>query len=77
MLYQPLLNYLRLLIFFLPIGAGYDLYYISFGGMIISQLFMVMADISCPFYTNRRDKILFPLNNFVLMLIELCKDGVM
>jgi hypothetical protein len=42
MLYYPVMNYLRLMFFFLPIGAAYDLYYISFGGPIISQLFMMM-----------------------------------
>ena len=67
MLYHPLLNYLRLLIFFIPIGAGYDIRYVCFGGAIFSQLFIVMADISCPYFLNRRDKVFGPLNNFLLM----------
>ena len=71
MLYHPLINYLRLLLFFVPIGAGYEIYYVSFGGAIISQLFIVMADISCPFFWNRRDRVLGPLNNFLLMGLEL------
>jgi hypothetical protein len=44
MLYYPLMNFTRLLIFFIPIGAAYDLYYVSFGGAIISQLFMMMIE---------------------------------
>ena len=65
MLYYPLMNFVRLLVFFVPIGAAYDLYYISFGGAIISQLFMMMIEVSSPGYTSKRD-------NFLLLTMELC-----
>lgn len=71
MLYHPLVNYLRLLLFFLPIGAGFDLYYVAFGGPLVAQLFMMMADVSCPFFNNRRDRIFMPFGNFLFMLIQL------
>jgi hypothetical protein len=66
------MNFLRLLLFFVPIGAAYDLYYISFGGAIISQFFMMMIEVSSPGYTNKRDNFFYPLNNFLLLNIELC-----
>lgn len=50
MLYYPLMNYFRLLIFFLPIGMSYDLYYSGFGGPLLSQLLMMMIEISSPGY---------------------------
>lgn len=71
MLYYPLMNYFRLLIFFLPIGMSYDLYYTGFGGPLLSQLLMMMIEISSPGYELKRDKIMYPVNNFLLMLIEL------
>lgn len=69
MLYYPVMNYLRLLVFFLPIGAAYDLYYLSFGGAIISQLFMMMIEVSSPAYSKKRDRFFYPLNNFLLLNI--------
>jgi hypothetical protein len=42
MLYYPLMVYIRLLFFFIPIGASYDFYYCSFAGPIFSQFFMMM-----------------------------------
>lgn len=71
MLYYPLLDCIRQLIFFIPIGAGEELYYVSFGGAIVSQLFITMSDISCPYFLNRRDKIVRPFTNFLLLGIEL------
>jgi hypothetical protein len=72
MLYYPLMNYFRLaFLFFLPIGAFYDLYYVSFGGPILSQLIIVMLEVSSPGYSRRRDRILCPINNFLLMLMQL------
>lgn len=69
MLYYPLMTYLRLMLFFLPIGASYDFYYFSFGGAIISQLFMMMIEISSPGYVKKRDRFFYPLNNFLLMSV--------
>ena len=69
MLYYPVMNYLRLMFFFLPIGAAYDLYYVSFGGPILSQLFMMMIEVSSPGYTKKKDRFLYPLNNFLLLNI--------
>jgi hypothetical protein len=71
MLYHPLVNYIRLLIFFVPIGAGYDLYYLAFGGPLFAQLFMMMADVSCPYFWNRRDRVFMPLGNFLFILLQL------
>jgi hypothetical protein len=42
MLYYPVMNYLRLLLFFVPIGASWDFYYASYGGAILAQLIMMM-----------------------------------
>ena len=42
MMYYPVMNYLRLLIYFVPIGAGWDVLYASYGGPIAAQLFIVM-----------------------------------
>lgn len=72
-LYYPLMNYVRLLIFFIPIGSCWDIYYASYGGVIVSQLLMMMIQISCTGYINNRDKILFPINNFLFIAISLCK----
>jgi hypothetical protein len=72
MLYYPLMNYFRLvLFFFIPIGAAYDFYYLGFGGPLLSQLLMMMIEISSPGYLLKRDKVIFPLNNFIIMLMEL------
>jgi len=71
MLYHPLVNYLRLLMFFTPIGAGYDIYYLAFGGPLVAQLFMMMADVSCPYFLNRRDRIFMPIGDFLFMLLLL------
>lgn len=77
MLYYPVMNYLRLLLFFVPIGASWDFYYASYGGAILAQLIMMMIEVSCSGYTLRRDKILFPLQNFLLMIGQLCTSFAM
>jgi len=72
MLYYPLMNFIRLLILFVPIDIAYDVYFVSFGGAIISQLFMMMIEVSSPGYTSKIDKFLYPFNNFLLLTMELC-----
>ena len=73
MLYYPLMNYSRLvLLVFLPIGLGYDVEYLCFGGPILGHLLMMMIEVSSPGYTRRKDRILAPLNNFLIMLMILC-----
>ena len=75
-LYYPIMIYLRLLAFFLPLGAAYDVYYFSFGGPILSQLVITMLEISCPQYTRKRDKVVYPFVNFFLMLAMLCTHSL-
>lgn len=71
MLYYPLMNYFRLLLFFVPIGASYDMHYMGFGGPLFSQLLMMMIEISSPGYLLKRDKIMYPICNFFILLMEL------
>lgn len=66
------MNYFRLVIYFLPIGLSWDFYYASFGGAIISQLLIMMMEVSSTGYILLRDKILFPLQNFMMIVVQLC-----
>ena len=66
------MNYFRLLIYFIPIGASWDFYYASYGGAITSQLLMMMIEVSSTGYILRRDRILFPLQNFLVVIMHLC-----
>lgn len=66
------MNYFRLLIYYIPIGASWDFYYASYGGAITSQLLMMMIEVSSTGYVLRRDRILFPLQNFLLVIVHLC-----
>jgi hypothetical protein len=70
-LYFPCMNFLRVIGYFLPIGLFWDYYYLSYGGAIMGQLFILMAEVSSTGYLLRRDKVLFPLQNFLLVVVHL------
>ncbi len=65
------MNFLRLWIFFLPIGAAYDFTYGSFGGVIVSQLLFVMFSVSSSGFVRSRDSVVYPLCDFLLMILQL------
>jgi hypothetical protein len=68
------MNYLRVVVYCLPIGLFWDYYYLSYGGAINAQLAILMAEVSSSSYLLRRDRILFPLHNFLILIIHLCKN---
>lgn len=70
------MNYFRLIIYYLPIGLSWDFYYASYGGAITSQLIMMMIEISSTGYLLKRDKILFPIQNFLFVIIHLCNSSI-
>jgi hypothetical protein len=70
-LYYPVMNYLRLLLFFVPIGASYDFSYASFGGVIISQLLYIMFSVSSSGFVKSRDSLVYPLCDFLFMILQL------
>lgn len=67
------MNFLRLLFFYIPIGASYDLNYGSFGGVIFSQLLYIMFTISSSGYVQTRDGISYPFCDFLMMMLHLGK----
>ena len=70
-LYYPLMNYMRLLVFFIPIGASYDFAYASFGGVIVSQLLYIMFSVSFSGFVKSRDSLVYPLCDFLFMILQL------
>lgn len=66
------MNYLRLLLFFIPIGASFDFTYASFGGVIVSQLLYIMFSVSSSGFVRNRDSLVYPLCDFLFMLLQLC-----
>jgi cell shape-determining protein MreD len=66
------MNYLRVLVYCLPIGLFWDINYASYGGAIAAQMGILMAEVSSSSYLLRRDRILFPLQNFMLLVVHLC-----
>ena len=70
-LYYPVMNYLRLLLFFIPIGASYDFSYASFGGVILSQLLYIMLSVSSSGFVKSRDSLVYPLCDFLFMILQL------
>ena len=67
------MNYWRFIVFFLPIGMAYDFTYASFGGTIVAQLFYIMFTVSSSGYVKGRDSLVYPLCDFLLMLLQLGK----
>jgi hypothetical protein len=70
------MNYFRLFLYFLPIGLSWDFYYASYGGSITAQLMMMMIEVSSTGYILLRDKILFPLQNFMMIMVQLCTSVI-
>jgi hypothetical protein len=71
-IYLPCMNYLRLFLYFFPIGLVWNCQELSYGGPIASQFLMVMIETSSSGYVLLRDKIIFPLLNFLLIIVQLC-----
>jgi hypothetical protein len=44
---------------------------LSYGGPIAAQFVMLMIEISSTGYLELRDKILFPIHSFLLMLVQI------
>lgn len=65
------MNFLRLLIFYVPIGASYDLSYVSFGGVIFAQLLYIMFTVSSSGFIRTRDGISYPFCDFLMMMLHL------
>ena len=72
-IYFPIMNYTRFLIYFLIIGANQLSTFLPYAGPILSQLIILMIEVSSPVYSSRRDRILYPLLNFLMMLAQICK----
>lgn len=70
------MNYLRMVVYCLPIGLFWDYYYLAYGGPIIAQMTIIMAEVSSSGYLLRRDRVLFPLQNFLLLIVQLCKASL-
>jgi hypothetical protein len=66
------MNYLRLLVFYITIGSTYDIDYSAYGGPIASQFFYMMMMVSCTGYTKRRDMLIYPFCDFLLIIIFIC-----
>lgn len=71
-IYVPCLNYLKVLLYCLPIGFFWDYYYLSYGGPITAQLLIIMAEVSSGNYRLRRDRVFFPIQQFLMLIIHLC-----
>ena len=71
--YYPLMNYTRLLLYFLVLGVSPSSVYFSYAGPILSQLLILMIEVSSPGYNKRRDRVLYPIQNFLLMLAHIGK----
>ena len=65
------MNYLRLLIFFIPIGVVYDFTYASFGGVIVSQLAYIILSVSSSGFVKTRDGLVYPFCDFLFMMLQL------
>ena len=78
MLHYPAMNYLRLMFFFIPIGASHDLHYLQFGGPIAAQVFYIMIGISCSGFEKTRDKVLHVFADlfFILICLSLIAVGL-
>lgn len=65
------MNFGRLLLFYIPIGACSDMTYISFGGLIVSQLFYVMFNVSSSGFLKGRDSFVYPMTDFLIIILQL------
>lgn len=65
MLYYPVMNLLRIMFSHLCVGFAPDFHYVQFGGVIFGQVFYMMIQISCSGYKLTRDKIIYPIIDFV------------
>lgn len=63
--------FLRLLLYFVPIGLIWDCNELAYGGPLASQLLAVMVETTSPAYIQLRDRILFPVMNFLMILVQL------
>ena len=72
MLYYPVMNQIRLTFGFLCLGFAPDFHYVQFGGILAIQVFYLMMQISCSPYIKIKDKILYPILDFLYSVYLLC-----
>ena len=73
--YYPLMNYTRIIIYFLVL-ANYSYPYLAFGAPIFAQLLVLMIDVSSPAFLRGRDRLLNPLQNFLMVLVHIGKGDL-
>ena len=73
MLYYPVMNQIRLTFAFLCNGFAPDFHHIQFGGVLAGQVFYLMMQISCSPYIKTKDKVLYPILDFLYAVYLLCK----
>lgn len=71
MLYYPAMNVGRIIFAHLCIGFAPDFHYVQFGGVIAAQVFYMMIQISCSGYTYARNKVLYPILDFLYTIFLL------
>lgn len=70
-IYYPCMNYIRLFVYFLPIGLIWDCKELTYGAPIASQFLILIMDTTSSPYILIKDKILFPLLNFLLIAVQM------
>ena len=68
-LYYPSMNFIRLFCFFLSIGAATEFSYVQYSVPIVAQVVYIMFGISCPGYIRKRDKIIYVIFEFLMIVI--------
>lgn len=60
------------MISFLALGAAPDLHYVQYGVIIILQCFFFLIHVSSPFYIYLRDRVLYTIAEFAILISLLC-----
>lgn len=66
-LYFPCMNFLRLVVYCLPIGLFWDCNELSYGAPMAAQFFWVMAETTSRVYLNRTERVAFPVMTFMMI----------
>lgn len=74
MLYYPSMHLGKLMFAHLCLGFAYDFHYVQFGGVIAAHVMYMMIQISSSGYKTKRDKIIYPLLDFLYVLFYLSKN---
>lgn len=72
-LYYPVMNLGRIIIGHLCLGFAPDFHYVQFGGVIAGQVFYMMIQISSSGYKDARNKIMYPIIDFLYIIFLLGK----